>query len=375
MSDLSGKFGSFEDQIASNHTEIMDALNTIAFALGAPPTTPSTNLGDVVAAITITNGLLTDIFNTVDSINNNASLNAQRLLTLMLQTACPCDATVPMLPPPLLPTVTELEAEAKCQRIQFFLDMYASWVISVVVYLNDNGTISSFQVDNALALTFGSIPLDDGDIRPIPTGIRDSLTTLLNTSGSPSAINASIFDELTTGTVIADMRQALYAEDNALDGSPAAKAAALASGGPFASILAAAFYTNWANAIYGDLPVVDASGYDGSICAPPDEIVCATCNAPTFDVNWKCTWNGTAIESLLASGNDITLRRDLAEYAVTVISSSSNVEIVSFSDTGDPDISVQVAPCTVMKVTGSNHVVYAQSANSFSIQICANPNP
>lgn len=280
MSDLTGKFGSFEEQIASNHTEIMDALNTIAFALGAPPTTPSINLGDVVAAITITNGLLTDIFNTVDSINNNASLNAQRLLTLMLQTACPCDNTVPMLPPPLLPTVTELEAEAKCQRIQFFLDMYASWVISVVVYLNDNGTISSFQVDNALALTFGSISQDDALIRPIPTGIRDSLTTLLNTSGSPSAINASIFDEITNGTVIADMRQALYAEDNALDGSPAAKAAALASGGPFASILAAAFYTNWANAIYGDLPEVDASGYDGSICAPdePPVIVTESCS-------------------------------------------------------------------------------------------------
>jgi hypothetical protein len=203
--------------------------------------------------------------------NNNASLNAQRLLNLMLQTACPCDSTVPLLSPPLDTLPTDLEADAKCQRIQYFLDLFASWAIQCVVYLAGNGTISSFQIDNLLALTFESISLEDDNIRPIPTGTRDFISTALNSSGDPSAINASVFDNITNGTVIADMRQALYAQDNAADGSNAAKNAIDMTGGPYANVISSMFYSGWANAMYGALPVVDASGYDGSICAPtPD---------------------------------------------------------------------------------------------------------
>jgi hypothetical protein len=278
MSDLTGKFTALETQLTTQHGEIMDVLNTIAYALGAPPTTPSINLADVVAAISTTNDLLTDIFNTVDSINNNASLNAQRLLTLLLQTACPCDDT-PLLPPPLDTLPIDLEDEAKCQRIQYFLDLFSSWVILCTVYLNDNGSISSFQVNNLLSGVMLSVGISSSELNAIPTSIRDSLTTALNTNGTPSAINASIFDVITNGTVLADMRQALYAQDNAADGSNAAKDAIDMTGGPYANIISTMFYSGWPNVMYGTEPEVDASGYDGSICAPePTVIVTESCS-------------------------------------------------------------------------------------------------
>lgn len=270
MSDLTGKFAAIETQLTTQHSEIMEALNTIAFALGAPPTTPSTNLADVVEAITTSNGLLTDIFNTVDSINNNASLNAQRLLTLLLQTACPCDDTIPLLPPPLDTLPTELEAEAKCQRIQYFLDLFSNWVILVVVYLNDNGSISSFQINNLLSGVLLDVGITSSELNGMPTQTRDNLTMLLSTAGSPAAINASIFDEITNGTVIVDMRQALYGADNATDGKDAADTAIASSGGAFANIITAMFYSSWPNVMYGAVPEVDASGYDGTICAPAE---------------------------------------------------------------------------------------------------------
>lgn len=284
MSDLSGKFSSVGTEIGTNHAELMEVLTSVVSALGGAPTD---TFSDLLSAIGTTNSLLADIqsdmntkldsiFNTVDVMNNNASLNAQRLLAVMLQNACACDTTVPLLPPPLDTTPTELPIDEKCQRIQWFLDVFGSWVISSVVYLDEHDFIASFQIDNLLERVFEGTSFDGTGIRPIPIGIRDSLATALNGAGDPSAVNASVFDEITTGTVIADMRQALYAEDNAADGAPAAKAAAIASGGTYGNLIASMFYTNWANIIYSTEPVVDASDYDGSVCAPEGDLVVLT---------------------------------------------------------------------------------------------------
>src|SRR3982750_540281 len=229
MSDLTGKFGGFEDQIANNHTEVMNALDTIATALGAPPPGPTTTLADVITALTQTNtilngirtdmnGYLLEIFNTVDTINNNASLNAQRLLTLMLQTACPCDTTTPLLPPDLITDPTELENDAKCQRIQLFLDIWRSWSISLGVYLNNHGSISSFQIQNLLDITLGDVGVTGSELNVMSTSTRDNLSQFLNTAGTPSAINAAIFDGMNDPALFEALRPGLYGATNASAG-------------------------------------------------------------------------------------------------------------------------------------------------------------
>lgn len=291
MSDLTGKFTGFEGQISDNHTEVMAALASIIDSLGGVPTSPTTTLDDVATLLTninsnlvnmraadalfyaATNSLLDQIATNTDTIITNNALNAQRLLTLLLQTACPCDDTVPLLPPPLSTLPTELANDAKCQRIQYFLDLFSSWVILCTVYLNDNGSISSFQVNNLLSGVLLSVDIVDSELNAIPTSTRDYITTALNGVDSRSAANAAVIDALNSGTVLADMRQALYANDNAADGSNAAKNAIDMSGGPYAYIISAMFYSGWPNVMYGDTPVVDASGYDGTICAPDEPVV------------------------------------------------------------------------------------------------------
>lgn len=301
MTNLSGKFSSFEDQISSNHTEIMNALDTIATALGAPPPGPTTTLADVVTAIeagnTILAGIRSDmntkldaIFNTVDTINNNASLNAQRLLSVLLQTACPCDSDVPILPPDLGTTPTSADDIAKCQRIQYFIDLYRSWVVNVAAAIGNSGNISSFQINNLMQLTLGDVGISTGELKGgMPTSIRDGLVGQIGTAiaaSSASAINTGLFTAITTTANLEALRQALYGVTNASAGKAAADSAidGLGLDPLIAGILKSMFYASWPNDIYSDVPIVDASAYDGEVCAPPSE-GCTTLIDATYSGN------------------------------------------------------------------------------------------
>lgn len=68
MTNLGQKFGSFEEQLATQHAELLAALGTIGtkldamtVALGGTPTTPTATLTDVVDAIAATNTILGDV--------------------------------------------------------------------------------------------------------------------------------------------------------------------------------------------------------------------------------------------------------------------------------------------------------------------------
>jgi hypothetical protein len=286
MSDLTGKFGGFEDQITSNHAEIMNALDTIATALGAPPPGPTTTLDDVVTALTQTNttlaGIRSDmntkldyIFNTIDAMNNNASLNAQRILALMLQTACPCDATIPLLPPDLGTTPIDATATAKCQRIQYFIDLFRTWVINVGQYVGSQGSISSFQINSLMQSQLADRSITTGQLATgMPTSTRDQIASLLSSavgSVGASTVDSELFNAMITAN-LETLRQSLYGTDNAVDGKDAFDAAlnTISMTDWARTILVAMFYSSWANDIYSDTPIVDASAYDGTICAPAD---------------------------------------------------------------------------------------------------------
>jgi hypothetical protein len=288
MSDLTGKFGGFESDIAANHAEIMTALGTITTALGG---TPTGTFADLVNAITETNTLLTSInynlntkltgiANTLDIINSNASLNAQRILSLMLQTACPCDDTVPLLPIPIDPTVTTLTAIVKCQRIQYFLDLFRTWCITMGSYLNSHGSISSYQVQSLLDAALAEVDVPSSELNTISISTRDNISQFLNTVGTPGEVNAALIYALTTSDLMVGMRQALYANDNAIDGKAAADTAIGASSVDYPGLIVAMLFSSWVNVMYSDAPIVDASAYDGEICS--EDLIVSGCWSPTI---------------------------------------------------------------------------------------------
>jgi hypothetical protein len=300
--NLEEKFEALETQLATQNTAIINALDSILTALGAPPPTATVTLGDTLAmmvalnnnligmaiadgsfhtallsAIGTLNNTTADILSVVEQINintdtiiTNNSLNAQRILTLMLQTACPCDITDPLLPLPVDTTPTELENDARCQRIQYFLDLFGSWAITTGVYLDNHGSISSFQVKNLLDIALLDVGITDSELNNMSISTRDNLTILLNTSGSTSSINTAIFNAINDTDFMAAMRQALFDADNASAGKSAADDVISANISTHANIIAAMFYASWLNVMYSTTPEVDASAYDGDVCAPDE---------------------------------------------------------------------------------------------------------
>lgn len=316
MSDLQAKFEAFESQVGTQHTEVIEALNTIITALGAPPPGPTTTLADVVAAIETTNSILASfhsdnnsnlisIFNLLDTINNNNSLNAQRLLAAFYQSMCPCDPTAPVLPPPLSELPLSADDIERCQRIQYFLDIFVGYTIDTGVYVDNTGSISSFQVNNLLQIHLLDLDITTGELRAnIPTSTRDSIANTINSGvGTIGAIavNTGLFEAMTNPDVLEALRQGLYAVDTAAAGIPAFNDALDSIPGIDSTtqgILSALFYSGWANDIYSDVPEVDASMYDGEVCAPPVE--------PTGPV---LLWSGASV--LLTKTTDDGLAESL----------------------------------------------------------------
>lgn len=335
MTDLQGKFTGVGDQLATQHAEILEALTGIAAALGGAPTD---TFADLLAAINETNTLLatinstnstklTQIFDLIDTMNNNASLNAQRILAAMLQMYCPCDTDVPLLPPPLLTDpISGTDAE-KCQRIQYFLDLYRSWVINIGQYLEIHDSISGFAVANLLELALSDVGITTGELSNMSTGTRDSLSSLLNTINTPIIINAGLFNDMTTSDVLTAMRGALYAVNNASDGKAAADAAIAGSGASQKALLTALFYSSWANTMYSADPVVDASAYDGSVCAPDLGGIegCTTFGSQPY------TYSGhvyhVVISSPIYSGNEIFTGGDFSGWSVELLSLSGTTDV------------------------------------------------
>jgi hypothetical protein len=390
MSDLTGKFSGLGEQLTANHEEIMSALDTIATALGAPPPDPTTTLADLLTAITETNTLLagirtdmndqlTAIFNTVDTINNNASLNAQRLISVLLQTACPCDDTVPVLPPDLGTTPIDATDIAKCQRIQYFIDLFRSWTVNVAAAIGGAGSISSFQINNLLQLTLLDVDITTGDLTSMATSTRDGIVGQIASAigaSSASAINTGLFTAITDSGNLEAMRQALYGVTTAADGKAAIDSAIddLGLDPLIGGILKSMFYSAWPNDIYSDVPVVDASAYDGEICVPPLEAACATNTTfTTSEGQIQAQWLNTTLAPYCVDSGDLNsplLSLTLASYEITIVDAGGLIHVTQFG--GAPGFIDTEPPCTVDSSTGYTEF-YILSGTSFHVEVCATP--
>ena len=287
MTNLETKFEDLETQLATQHTAIGNALDALLSALGVPPPTATVTLGDISTQLTainnnligiaIANGSFHDalldaigLLNTnTETILNNNSLNAQRLLSTLLSAACPC-GDVTLLPPDLTTLPTTATDDAKCARIQYFIDLFFSWYIHVAIYLQ-SGNISSWQLDNLLQIQLGDLSITTGALADgIPTAVRDTIVGQISSSTYAAGPLSILLLAVNNAGVKSALRQALYGATNAADGSTALYAAidGLELPSSVAGILKSMFYSGWLNDMYGAVPVVDTSGYDGTICAP-----------------------------------------------------------------------------------------------------------
>jgi len=379
MSDLSGKFEALGTQLATQHEAMMDALNTIAYAIGTMNTNLSAIDTHLVSFHTETAEQLTDLFSTLDTFNNNSSLNAQRILTLMLQTACPCDATDPLLPLPVDTDPTELENNAKCQRIQYFLDLFGSWAITTAVYLDSHGSISSFQVKNLLDIALLDVGITDSELNHMSISTRDNLTILLNTSGSTSSINTAIFNAINDTDFMDAMRQALYDADNASAGKSAADDVISANVSSHANIIAAMFYASWLNVMYSTSPEVDASAYDGDICGPSSPFECTTIASQVITITgygnrnaiaWPSPFTSTNVDEI---GNHYSANQVLLgdyQYCILTVTAGPGARLLKFNSGSYEAYSLGATPYMIPNPTTSIWIDDFYTNSTFSVEIC-----
>lgn len=390
MSDLTGKFGGIEAQLEAQHTEMMEALNTIAFALGAPPTIPTTSLADIHtqveaiidglallydANITFHASLLTGVgqINTnTDTLINNSSLNAQRTIAAIYATFCACATDTPLLAPPIDITPTELVDEDKCRRIQFYLSLFGNWLNKIANYGASGAAITSGTISTLLAIAAADVGLiatgaEVGALAGPPGIIAGAavglIAIIVYTLGGSVLIDYA--NQFNDATLRDNMVQAMYAATNADEGYTAFKTTLLATMDTIpAEVIYTLWWTAWSNDVYSGSPVVDDSAFDGGICAPSDECV-------TLQSSFQAAYGGQEVIAIPMSYQgwywqiDAPGRIDLyGGGGHTVLTGTENGQLLGIGHTdansGTPDETYQFWG-------------YPPSTYSFTIELCPTP--
>src|SRR6185369_6594946 len=172
MSDptLQAKITTVVSAMGTNTGEVIDAINALTAALGGTPTAPTITLADVTAALGTSNLILAairseqatqataalSVLNSIDlslatMLENNAA-NTKYILAALYATFCGCATGALPLAPPLIVTPTELPPDEKCQRIQFYISVFTSWLSKIATYTAATGGITSDVLGTLLAL-------------------------------------------------------------------------------------------------------------------------------------------------------------------------------------------------------------------------------
>lgn len=282
MSDLAAKFTALESQMTTQQTEVINALDAIIEALGGAIPTPTTTLASVVTAIgaqtsaqaiqhTAVMALLTDIFDSVDLIITNNSLNAQRMLgALVLLDPCRDCALMPTLPPIIDVTPQEVDVE-HCQRMQALLYALLQMAVKMDVVSTFGTGFSLTVIQDSLDQVFSDLGSPAGLLLPsfVETSrlVASLVVYVASNIFSPESIPFSL-QSLHDALLIA-----LYDTNNADMGLQAY--AAVINGSDLSSqmksVLIALGYNSLFNFYYDTTSAAPFEGFDGGLCAPPEE--------------------------------------------------------------------------------------------------------
>lgn len=242
MTTLSDKFGTLEGLMADQNTAILATMTNLILA-------------------------------------NNANTN--RIIAALEALACPCDTSGPLLPPTGGDTPPDASGDELCQRIQYFDDLFRlGWIMPIHDYIRDAGSISSAQVASLLNAALAERSITDGQLAAgLPSSVGISVSTAVGSTLAAHTASAALAD-LAAMALNDDMwlavQTAIFGATNAGDALTAADVVFNSSENYATTIdiIKRAFYSAWTNDMFNAIPVVDASGYDGSACGdgPCDEL-------------------------------------------------------------------------------------------------------
>ncbi|MBL0830558.1 hypothetical protein JK320_25410 [Klebsiella pneumoniae] len=309
MTDLTSKFDGLETQLSTQHSDMMNALNALLSALGAPPPSPGATLADVVGALNqlalMVAGLRTDMAtqhaaqlvqlqllnSSTDLLLQNTSWNTKQLL-LGLAALDPCkQCEIPSYDlPPIDETPVTVDQE-HCKRVQALL--YA--ILRFTVKLDIISSLGAgFNVETIKA-AFTEILTEVGAAGNLSISLPsfNELLTLVAACVEYIASNIFAGNDLQSSflTIKSDLIQPLYEANTANAGIAAYRAGIDASSlpMPIKRVLKAIGYIALFNLYYGDTPL-DTTGFDGNICAPAQQD-CVTLNSSSATVDGNATAN------------------------------------------------------------------------------------
>lgn len=312
--NLTNKFGGIEQQLATQHAELMQALNNIAFALGAPPTTPTVSIADLVNVLTELNTTLTAFHNeytnnqlylaswlevagiNIETMLTNNSYNTQQLIiAIAANDPCkPCDTPIFTLPPSDT-TITPADIE-HCKRMQALIYALSRFTVKL-------DALSSFGVGfspTVLRDAFNEVIVElgvTGDLLlPSVLEVAQIVSASLGYVASNLFSNTNLF--MLFQELKGQLLTALYDTDSANAGMSAYRAVINGSSLPSAikTLFTAMGYTSLFNLYYDRTKTLQLSGYDGTICAPAEIDDCVTIHAPADEFT---RMNGAYVEVLI----------------------------------------------------------------------------
>lgn len=302
MSDLTVKFETLEAQLADQHTDIVNGINAILAALGAPPPGDLITLDDIATQLNTINtnllGIQSDnsafyssmlsvagvISTNVETMLYNNSTNTQAVIAAIYTTSCACPSPSALLPLPIDVTPTELVDEAKCRRIQYYLALFGSWLTKIANYGSAAGFVTGDTLGALLGLAAAEAGLvatgaEVGAAAGPPGIVVGAVIGLI--SGAIFTLGGSVLvdyaNQFNDPILRAAMVEAMFAATNADEGYTAFKETILANMSTIpAEIIYTLWWTAWSNDVYSGSPVVDDSAFDGTICTEDSGVIILT---------------------------------------------------------------------------------------------------
>ncbi len=285
MSDLNAKFTDLEGLLSSQHTEIVNGIDSILTALGAPPPGPTTTLADVLAAmeqlIVVCTGIRTDmadqqelLLTAVETMNSNNSLNTQRLLAALgeLDPCKTCPAPPLTIPP--IDTTPQTVDQEHCKRMQGLIYALERMTVKLDILSSFGMGFSTTVIRDAMNEVLTEVGvLDSGVLPSLPEAAR-----MVAACVGFVASNVVAGDSLAAQFVLIkdSLLEPLYNATNANDGIAAYKTTVDASSIPAAvkGVFDAMAWVSLFNWYYDPSHELDTTGFDGTLCGAVDPMTC-----------------------------------------------------------------------------------------------------
>lgn len=349
---LEEKFTELQTLMVNQQTQTANLLVAIIDALGGAPPTPAVTLADIKFQLNVLNGnisailagdssyhagmlaIAADININTDTIINNNSLNAQRVIAALYATFCECTTDAPLLAPPIDITPTPLVDDAKCRRIQFYLSVFSTWLTSIANYGSTGASITGGVLESLLVAAGAAAGMTAtgaeigaaGGLPGIVVGaVIGAIVAAVYAFGG--AVLVDYATQFASAPVQSALLAALYDAENADEGSTAFNTTIIANFDFIpASVINFLWYSAWSNDLYSGVPVVDDSAFDGTICAPEVVTECIQIETQFYGpggynylgieqayLGWSITWVSGAGGSLFfPNGNTTQLNQNFS---------------------------------------------------------------